>query len=175
MRKSLILLLLSALVALPLSARGFRGERAMAGPGGPFFDDEMIDRMADRHAERLTRALDLTADQQTTLARLQDELAQTVRPLFDQMRSGRETLESMLDAASPDATAIGNQAIAMHRLRGEVKAAHDSFDTQLKAMLNPTQRAQFDALQEVRPHFGREGHRGGGPGPGGPGGPPPVD
>lgn len=160
MRTALALLFLLALVALPISAGGPPGNRTMPGLGGPPFDDERLDRFTERHAERLTRALDLSADQQATLERLQDELAATVRPLLEQLRSGRESMEAMLEAATPDATAIGQQAIAQHRLHGEMRAAHEQFKSELTAILNPTQRAQFEALQDARPERGRGRHGG---------------
>ncbi len=160
MRTAFALLFLLALVALPLSAGGPPGERPMPGLGGPRFDDERIERFTERHAERLTRALDLSADQQATLERLQNELTAALQPLFEQVRSGRESMEAMLEAATPDATAIGRQAIAQHRLHGEMRAAHEHFKSELTAMLNPTQRAQFEALEDARPERGRGRHGG---------------
>lgn len=151
-------LALTALLAAPaVAGRG-------PGPGGPppdgfhgAFSGEAGERMAERHAERLTRALDLTEAQQATLESLQTALGDSIRPLFEAMRAAREELESLLDAESPDPAAVGAQAIAMHRSREAMRAAHETFEEGIVAMLTETQRAQYEALRDARPERGRFG------------------
>ena len=153
-------LLLAALPLAPLFAAGGPQGRPFAGPcggDGPFFDDQCMERRAEHQAERLTRALDLTAEQQVTLARLQDELEATVGPLADGMRAAHQQLRTLLDAASPDPTAVGTQAIAIDQARDGMRAARERFDTDFTAILTETQRAIYQALQEERP--GRGGLR----------------
>ncbi|MBP9147015.1 MAG: hypothetical protein KBI44_21265, partial [Thermoanaerobaculia bacterium] len=63
-------LLLAALPFAPLFAAGGAHGGPFAGHGGgdgPYFDDERMERRAEHQAERLTRALDLTSEQQATL------------------------------------------------------------------------------------------------------------
>jgi Spy/CpxP family protein refolding chaperone len=135
-------LVAASALAAPLPA----GERSHR----PFDREERIERLTERHAERLTRALDLTAAQQTTLARLQDELEATLRPLSGEMRAAHETLRTLLDASSPDALAVGTQAIALDRARDRMHAARERFETELAAALTEAQRTTFRALQELR-------------------------
>ncbi|MEZ5312359.1 MAG: periplasmic heavy metal sensor [Thermoanaerobaculia bacterium] len=68
--------------------------------------------------QRLTRALDLTTEQQARLANLQRGFSDAVRPLFESMRTTRDELENALEAARPDPAAVGTKAIAMHSLQG---------------------------------------------------------
>lgn len=169
-------LLLAALPLAPLFAAGGPQGRPFAGPcggDGQFFDDQCMERRAEHQAERLTRALDLTPEQQVTLARLQDELEATVGPLADGMRAAHQQLRTLLDAPSPDPTAVGTQAIAIDQARDGMRAARESFETEFTAILTDTQRAIYQALQEERPgRRGFGGHRGQGGGPHGPGGGP---
>ncbi|MEO8276365.1 MAG: periplasmic heavy metal sensor [Thermoanaerobaculia bacterium] len=157
--------LLFGVAATPLLAHGSAHGRPQRG-GGALLDDDRMDRMAEHNAERLTRALDLTSAQQTTLDRLQNELEATVRPLAVTMRTARDEMQRLLDTASPDPAAVGTQAIAMDHARDGMKAAREKFEADFAAGLTETQRATFHALQELRPdgeRFGRDfrgGHGG---------------
>jgi len=143
MRRNLIsTVALAALLAAPAIAGGHRRDFR----GG----DDFAERMGDRHAERLTRALDLTDAQQQELDRLQDQLGDALRPLFDTMRDNRRALEELLESADPDPAAVGAKAIELHRAKQQMKGAHESFENGIVAMLNETQRAQFEALREAR-------------------------
>jgi Spy/CpxP family protein refolding chaperone len=120
---------------------------------------EFGERIAERHAERLTRALDLTEAQQATLESLQTTLGDAIRPILDSMRAGREELEALLDTENPDATAVGTKAIELHRAKRSMKSAHERFETDLVAMLTETQRSQYEALRDARPRRGDHGGR----------------
>ena len=166
-------LLLAALPLAPLFAAGGPHGRSFAGPcggDGPFFDEERMERRAEHQAERLTRALDLTPEQQVTLTRLQDQLEATVGPLADSMHAAHQQLRTLLEAAAPDPAAVGTQAIAIDQARDEMRVAWERFETDFTATLTETQRAIYQALREERHDRGPfRGHRGQG-GPGGPGG-----
>lgn len=153
----------SAVAALSLAALAAAPTFADRGPGGPphgELDGAFGERLAERHAERLTRALDLSEAQQETLAALQQSFGETVRPIVESMRATREELESLLAAARPDAAAVGAKAIALHQAKESMRAAHETFEAGIESMLTETQRAQFEALQEARPERGRFGrHR----------------
>jgi len=160
LRFTLNALTLAALLAAPaLAGRGAGGpphERFHGGFEGGF-DSEAGERMAARHAERLTRALDLTEAQQATLETLQATFGDTVRPIFESMRTAREELETLLDAENPDPATVGSKAIAMHQSRTAMKSAHETFEEGIVAMLTETQRAQYEALRDARPERGRFG------------------
>jgi Spy/CpxP family protein refolding chaperone len=149
-------LALAALLAVP----AFGGHP----PGGPppeTFErgpGEFGERFAERHSERLTRALDLTEAQQATLDTLQQTLGDTIRPIFESMRATRDELETLLDAATPDPAAVGAKAIELHAAKKTMRAAHDAFEADIVAMLSETQRAQYEALREAGPRHGRFEH-----------------
>jgi Spy/CpxP family protein refolding chaperone len=152
-------LLVAFLPLAPLSGaegashgRHFPGDR-------PFLDEERMDRLAEHQSERLTRALDLTPEQQVTLGRLQDDLEEAVSPLSDQMRSAHQRLRTLLDVAAPDPAAVGTQAIAIDRARDAMRTAWEEFEADFTAILSETQRAGYRALQEARPDRGAFGER----------------
>ena len=156
-------LLLAALPLAPLLAeRGPHG-RPFGGDGPPM-DGERMERLAEHQAERLTRALALTPEQQVTLGRLQDQLEAAVRPLGETMRTAHRQLRTLLDAETPDPAAVGTQAIAIDRARDAMRAAWDRFEADLQGSLTESQRAAYRVLQESRPGRGFGGHRGRGPG-----------
>ena len=168
-------LLLVTLPLAPLLAQGGPHGRPFAG-GGPAMDGERMDRLAEHQAERLTRTLGLTPEQQVTLGRLQSQLETTVRPLAASMRSAHEQLRTLLDADAPDPAAVGTQAIAIDRARDAMRAAWERFESDFNASLTETQRAAYRVLQETRPGRGYFGGRHGGPdGPDGPDGNGPAD
>jgi Spy/CpxP family protein refolding chaperone len=160
--------LLASLSLQPLLAdRGPRAPRH--GGDGPPFDESRIDRLAEHQAERLTRALDLSPEQQATLGRLQSQLESSLRPLGETARTAREQLRTLLAANSPDPAAVGAQAIALDRSRDALHDAWERFETDFMASLSPTQRAAYRVLKESRPGprgFGghRDGRRHRGPG-----------
>ncbi|MGE0639437.1 MAG: Spy/CpxP family protein refolding chaperone [Thermoanaerobaculia bacterium] len=147
--------LISALsLATLLAVPAFAGHPGGGPPPGDFRGgdpEELGARMAEHQSERLTRALDLTTEQQATLADLQRGFGDTVRPLFESMRTARQELDNALEAAHPDPATVGTKAIAMHDMKEAMKAAHDSFEAGIEAMLTDVQRAQYQALREARP------------------------
>ena len=156
-RSLMTALTLSSILAVPAfaGAGDHRGGPPPEDADRPF-DGEFGERLAEHQAERLTRALNLTAEQQATLTNLQHSFADSVRPLFETMRSGHDELEALLDGTNPDPAAVGAKAIALHRTKEAMKAAHDTLDDGIEAMLNETQRAQYQALRDARPdmdHF----------------------
>jgi Spy/CpxP family protein refolding chaperone len=166
MRRTHSLLLATAIVAaLPGVASAYGpGDRPGRGPGfghGPFFDAEMLEERLDRHADRMARALDLTADQRAALDALRADRLDAVRPKLERMRDLGGELRSLLDAADPDPAVVGARVIELHGLRQELRAERETFDSELAKILTDEQRFAWDALREAR-GFGHDG-------PGGPG------
>jgi Spy/CpxP family protein refolding chaperone len=155
-------LALAVLPLAPLFATGASGATRDRSHGSdrPYFDDDRMERRAEHQAERLTRALDLTPEQQVTLGRLQAALENAISPLGDEMRSAHQQLRTLHDTANPEPVAVGNQAIAMDRARDGMRSAWERFETDFAAILSETQRAAYRAIQETRPDRGRFGDRG---------------
>ena len=85
-----------------------------------------------------------------------------------------KALRDAVDAANPDATAIGKAHIALKKHQDKAKASRDAFQKELEATLTDEQKTKFEAIQALRPGPGTagwswHGHagegRGFGPGP----------
>jgi Spy/CpxP family protein refolding chaperone len=133
----------------------------------------MLGERLEMHAERLAAALDLTDAQRASFEALREQHLAAVRPKHEQMRAAHQALRELLEAASPDAAAVGAEAIEIHRLRGELAALRERFDSDFRATLTEAQRLALDAVRETRPGHGMRGRFGSGPGGPGPWGAPP--
>lgn len=168
-----ILILATGLVAMAGPGRGTCADCPMGGPGFGPPDGAMTGAMADHRAERLTDALDLTADQQAAWKTQREELRTTVQPLMEQSQELRKQLRDSLDAGTTDAQAVGDLVLSTHAIGQQIREAHDAAQAAFRALLTTEQQATFDKLQERRSEMGdRHGH---GPGQGhrghrGPGG-----
>ncbi len=147
---------------------------ALAGPPGGGFggppDGERLGRLFEMRAERLAEALDLTAEQRAAYERIRDEARTAAQAKRDRMQTLREETRALLDGAAPDPTLVGQKAIELHQLRGELRATHEQAKARFEALLDDTQKAQLEALDAMRP-AGRRGDRMGRP----PRGPRPSD
>jgi protein CpxP len=122
------------------------GERAEAGPG------------RGRRAERLAEYLDLSAEQQATWKSLREKHRADTQPLREEGRALHDRMRAAIDAPNPDATAVGEAALALKAYRGKVRASHEAFKAELAAVLTPEQKTRFEAMQALRgPGRGRHG------------------
>ena len=139
MKRTIPLLALTLITTLALAQQP-RRPMPMDGPGGP-----------DRGPRPdIAAFLGLTSDQKTQFDALHESLRTTVEPLFDRKREAEEQLHALVDAAKPDATAIGNQVLAMKAIDDQIKAAHDATKTKIEAILTADQRLKFEALHAAR-------------------------
>jgi len=151
----------ATLVALALSgvagAQGQepRGPRSGGGPGGP----SPIERMMER--------LGLSEDQRAAVHAVIEKDRETMRPLGEAARQAHEAFQKALDAEAPDATQVGQLALAMNAAQKKLDAARKAEMEKIKAILTPEQRERLEQAMQRGP--------GRGPGPGGssrPDGPP---
>lgn len=152
-------------VAGPHGRGGFGGPGRMGGPG--FGDPEAMEERMDQRAERMAELLDLTADQKAAFDKLRAEEFERAKPKMERMRAAHEELRGLLDADTNDAAKVGALVIETHRLKGELKAAKDTVESELVKLLDDEQRFAFEALKESRKGGhdrrgrGRRGGRGG--------------
>lgn len=113
----------------------------------------------------LSRFLNLTEEQQTQAQALRDQLRDDSATLRDQSRARRDELRTALNADSPDATHIGELAIALHNQRGQLRALVEKAVSDFEALLTQEQLESFqqlrDAVRERRAN--RHGQRRGQP------------
>ena len=124
-------------------------------PGGP----PPMERMMDR--------LGLTDDQKAAVHAVHEKNQDTMRPLGDAARQAHEAFQKALDGEAPDATKVGQLALAMSAAEKKFDAARKAEADEIKAILTPEQREKFEQAAQRGP-----GRRPGGPMPLGPDGPP---
>lgn len=125
------------------------GERVRRfGPGGP--GELGLGRLADE--------LSLSDDQKAQLAELRKKQRGTIQPLMETAREAHETFRAALQSETPDATAVGEAAIAMKAAEKKVRAAHDAAFKEMESILTAEQREKLDQARERRPR-GRPGPR----------------
>lgn len=119
---------------------------------------------------RLKDALGLTDAQVQAIANLAQSERSNVQTIMTDIQQKRQALNTLLNAASPSPTDVGNAAIALHTAEGKIAPERSNFINQVKAQLTGDQQQKLDTLLAANggrlipfPGFG-------GPGPGGPGG-----
>jgi Spy/CpxP family protein refolding chaperone len=125
--------------ALAAQTRGARG--ALPGRGHP-------DAANGGISVGCLEALSLTDTQKASLDQLRQNLPAAVAPLVEQRRSYRDQIDTALESASPDPTAIGRLVIADHGVGEQIRAFHDQFQTAFQALLTPEQLANYTALRQ---------------------------
>jgi Spy/CpxP family protein refolding chaperone len=107
----------------------------------------------DRHFEYMADELDLTAAQKEAAQKLHQAMREQADAVFTQERAIHEAMGELLDAANPDAAAIGQKVIEAHALRGRLKTLHETTHQEFKALLNAEQVKKFEQLESERPRF----------------------
>lgn len=97
----------------------------------------------------LARYLKLTPAQVETTKQLAQTLHNTTKPLYQQIEPLEEQLHSQLDAASPDACAVGNTVVQIDGIRDQIRGAREDFDEAFSAILTPEQLAKYEALKDA--------------------------
>jgi len=122
------------------------------GPGGPgpMFDPEAMEELFDARADRIADLLHLDAEQRAAFDGLFADAKAAGRPKLDRMRQAGEELRAELDAAEPDAARVGAKVIEMHQLKGDLRAARKTIESELEKLLTEEQRFAFEALKEAR-------------------------
>jgi len=99
---------------------------------------------------RFSNALGLTADQQTQLQQMHADLMAQIQPMIQDLRTSWKQLKDMTNAASPDATAIGQKVLELKSKRDQIRSAHQQFESSFRATLTPDQQTKFDAIRKLR-------------------------
>jgi Spy/CpxP family protein refolding chaperone len=122
-----------------------------AGAGGHWTGNG---KMMQHRAAFLTKALNLTADQQAAAKKLHEDLAAQAQPLMAQHRQQMQEIKALLDGGSADAATIGQKTIDAHATGQQLKALHDDFTAKFSALLNPDQLTKFQQIQAAHPGHG---------------------
>lgn len=134
-RRLLAATALTALLAAPFVAQ------AAPGRGNP---GDIL-----RNPRALARFLKLTPAQVETQKQLLADLRDTTKPLHDQLKPLHEQLRDQLDAAGPDACAVGATMVQIDGVRDQIREALEDFDESFSAILTPEQLAKYEALKDA--------------------------
>jgi protein CpxP len=111
----------------------------------------------------LTAALNLTADQQTQVKALHEQLTAQMAPLLAQSKQQHQELKSLVEGTNPDANEVGQKTLAANQTQAQIKALHENFKAKLTAILTPDQKAKFAQMEQNRhEHWGHGGQETGG-------------
>jgi Spy/CpxP family protein refolding chaperone len=143
MRRLVLVFATLALASPAFAAHDFGGRE-------PRFEPGRFEERLDARADRVAGLLDLTDDQRASFEALRARSLSGARAKLARMHDLGEELRALLDAAAPDATQVGAKAIALHRLREELRAGRESFEAEVAEILTAEQRFAFEALREAR-------------------------
>ena len=107
----------------------------------------------------LAEYLQLTDAQITSWQQIQKDAHAAVQPLADKARDLHTQIDTALEAASPDATAVGKLVIALRSTEGQIKAVHDDAKAKRLAVLNAEQKTKLEAFEAAMKFARRDGPR----------------
>jgi Spy/CpxP family protein refolding chaperone len=134
-RRLMIVAALLSLLAVPLMAEAARGPRNPA---------DVL-----HNARALAKYLKLTPAQIETTKGLLEDLHATTKPLYEQIEPLETQFHAQLDAASPNACAVGATVVQIDALRDQIRDARQDFDAAFSAILTPAQLAKYEALKDL--------------------------
>jgi len=114
---------------------------AQRGPGAGFDRGQRPDPAAG-----LKNALGLTDAQVTAIQALEQTERTRMQGIMTDIRSKRQTLDALLNAASPNPSDVGNAAIALHAAESKISGERDNFISELKKLLTGDQQQKLDTL-----------------------------
>jgi Spy/CpxP family protein refolding chaperone len=109
------------------------------------------------HIDAAASYLNLTAAQRASWDAAVADIDSSSTAVMTKNHAIQQQLHEALEAASPDACAIGNLAIQSHAAMGQMKTAHEALITKLASYLTPDQKTKFDAYVAASMAEHREG------------------
>jgi Spy/CpxP family protein refolding chaperone len=97
----------------------------------------------------LEAALDLTDAQLEAINALNQTRQQRAQAIFSEIGQDRHSLNTLLDAVSPDAVSVGNAAIALRASENKLTAEREWILAELKKLLTGEQQQTLDGLLEA--------------------------
>ena len=110
------------------------------------------------HEAFMTKALNLTADQQAAAKKLHAELMAKAQPLMVQHQQQKAELKTLMNGVNPNSEEIGQKTLAANATEQQLKALHEEFKTKFMALLTPAQQTKFQQMEQS--HHGHGGPHG---------------
>jgi Spy/CpxP family protein refolding chaperone len=151
-----------------MSKRGFFGAAALLSVGtlaavtsaaAQTGDERRPARRAGRADAALAESLGLSDQQKADWRALHEKQREEMKPVMEEGRALRKRLREAVEAASPDATAVGEATLALEAHRKKVRAEREAFRQKLEGVLDPAQKEKLKAFEAGR-RMGRDGRRG---------------
>jgi len=114
-----------------------------------------------RRGGRLAEYLGLDAQQKAAVQKVHQQQREEMKPVMEEGRALRKRLREAVEAASPDATAVGEATLALEAHRQKARAQREAFRQKLEGLLDPAQKEKLKAFESGRrTGMGRDGRRG---------------
>ena len=94
--------------------------------------------------EQVAERLGLSEDQKAQWQAMREKSRDSMKPLFEGARQAHEAFKKALEAANPDALAVGQAAIAAHVAEKKLQDAQHAAFEDLKSILTPEQREKLE-------------------------------
>jgi Spy/CpxP family protein refolding chaperone len=109
------------------------------------------------HIDAAANYLNLTAAQRASWDAAIADIDASSTAFMTKNHAIQRQLHDALEAASPDACAIGNLAIQSHAAMDQAKTAHEALIAKLASYLTPDQKTKFEAYVAASMAEHREG------------------
>jgi Spy/CpxP family protein refolding chaperone len=152
MFRAVIIAFLFLNLAFPAMAQGPGGKHLNQTPG-QFPGLERGQRpengffLQGRSLERIQKALNLTADQMSSLQALIDSRRSNWEALAQEMRQNMGVLRDLQQQPNPNPTDLGNAMLALRSTREKIKIAQDEFYTMFSNLLTTDQKTTLDGIK----------------------------
>jgi Spy/CpxP family protein refolding chaperone len=134
---------------------------AIVSAEAPTGDERRAERRAGGRGAALAESLGLTDQQKAEWNALHEKQREEMKPVMEEGRALRKRLREAVEAASPDATAVGEATLALEAHRQKARAQREAFRQKLEGLLDPAQKEKLKAFESGRrTGMGREGRRG---------------
>lgn len=109
--------------------------------------------VADGHSplEVAARFLELTPEQVEQTVAIRAVTAELVAPIVEQIAARRAALDSLLESDGASPAEIGVLVLALRALERQASAAQAAAAAEIRALLDPTQRARLALVAEAAP------------------------
>lgn len=162
MKKSL--LVIAALAAALVGGLVFQSAHVNAAPYGdsPRWErGERPEKDGKRFLARMTKTLDLSAEQQDKIKVIMDEHRAKVAPMRQQLEESRNKLRQAIKADTFDEAAIRTLAAGQAAAKTELMVERARMKNQIHAVLTPEQRKVADEkMERMMDRRGGERHHG---------------
>ena len=147
---SVVALSMTVMIALTGIALAGGGEGCF-GPGGP---GEHGGPGVHPNFKMMAKKLGLTDAQKTKAEAIFQGNKDVMKPIFDSLRTERETLQTLLHSDTVDEAAIRSETAKIAGIEADLNVNRAKMGVQFRAILTPEQLTTLKTIQKEKPHRG---------------------